>query len=177
MVVFSAARASVGRSQLRSSSGGFTLVELVIVVAIAALLLAFAVPSFMVMGDRNELRSSAQGFANSVQQARELAVTRGGSVTLTQNDRGFSCSLTVSGVSTTCSGYATLNPQVVIGGTGSDTTLGIGVTSATNTITIAPSGRVNTPIRLNFTHNALRAESFDLILLSSGRVSVRANNS
>jgi type IV fimbrial biogenesis protein FimT len=59
-----------------------TLIELMIVVGIAAVLLAFAVPSFREFVVRNRLDSAAQELLTSLQFARSEATRRGVQITL-----------------------------------------------------------------------------------------------
>lgn len=55
---------------------GFTLIEVMIVVAVLGLLLALAVPSFTEMGNRNKLTSSANDLIIAFLSARSEAVKR-----------------------------------------------------------------------------------------------------
>jgi prepilin-type N-terminal cleavage/methylation domain-containing protein len=53
---------------------GFTLIELIIVVAIGAILGATAVPDFLGLSDRARLKSAARDVASAMQQARISAI-------------------------------------------------------------------------------------------------------
>jgi type IV fimbrial biogenesis protein FimT len=61
---------------------GFTLVELMVVVAIAAIILGLAVPNFREFIARNRLDSAAQDLMVTLQLARSEATRRGAQVTL-----------------------------------------------------------------------------------------------
>lgn len=61
----------------RRASHGFTVIELMIVVAIGALLVALAYPSWRQMNDNNRLRTAARATAQSFGYAREQAMRTG----------------------------------------------------------------------------------------------------
>lgn len=60
----------------------FTLTELMVTVAVAAILLAVAVPSFRVFIQNAQVNTTADGFLSAIQQARSEAITRGDAVLL-----------------------------------------------------------------------------------------------
>lgn len=61
---------------------GFTLTELLVTVAVAAILLAVAVPSFRIFIQNAQLNTAADGLLGAIQQARSEAITRGDAVLL-----------------------------------------------------------------------------------------------
>jgi prepilin-type N-terminal cleavage/methylation domain-containing protein len=61
----------------RSGQQGFGLIELVVVSAVMALLLALAVPSFADYQRRQQARSHVQRIADALSQARSLAIKEG----------------------------------------------------------------------------------------------------
>lgn len=61
---------------------GFTLIELMVTLAVAAILLAVGVPSFRTFVQNAELNSAAGGLLAAIQQARSEAITRGDPVLL-----------------------------------------------------------------------------------------------
>jgi len=71
--------------------GGFTLVELLVTLAVAAVLLTLAVPSFGTLIRDNRLAASANAFATAVALARSEALKRAAVVTVCKSADGQSC--------------------------------------------------------------------------------------
>ena len=71
------------RFRLRSRNAGFTLVELITVVAIVGVLAALAGPSFTEMIARQRLRTGAFDLVGDLMLARSEAIKRGVNVTVT----------------------------------------------------------------------------------------------
>lgn len=57
-------------------SRGFTLIELMVVIAVVAVLLTLAAPSYQKLIERNRLKEATQGFKSDVQLARMEAIKR-----------------------------------------------------------------------------------------------------
>jgi type IV fimbrial biogenesis protein FimT len=74
-----------------SSDHGFTLIELMVVVAIAAILMAVAVPSFRDVTERNRVSTQVNTFVGDLQLARSEAIKRGLAVSLCASSDGGSC--------------------------------------------------------------------------------------
>jgi type IV pilus assembly protein PilE len=92
----------------RSGQSGFTLIEMMIAVAIASLLIAIAFPSFM-DAIRKSRRSEAFATINAVQQAQER---------WRSNHSTFAAALSDLGISaTTSNGYYTMSIDDTDGGT------------------------------------------------------------
>ena len=74
----------------RQKLNGFTLIELMVTITIAAILLAIAVPSFQSLMLSSRLTSLGNSFLASAQAARTEAIKRNTTVTLcaTNNDSG-----------------------------------------------------------------------------------------
>ncbi len=73
-------------------SSGFTLLELVVAVAILAILLTIGIPSFSTFIDSSQRRAVSEALASSVKVARSEAITRGVNTTLCRrNDAGTAC--------------------------------------------------------------------------------------
>jgi type IV fimbrial biogenesis protein FimT len=73
------------------STHGFTLVELMVVVALIAILLAVAVPSFKSVVQRNRIAAQLNGFISDVHLARSEAIKRGLPVSLCASSDGANC--------------------------------------------------------------------------------------
>jgi prepilin-type N-terminal cleavage/methylation domain-containing protein len=65
------------RIDLRRSRAGFTLVEMMLVVAIVAIFAALAVPSWQRYQSNNQLRAAARSVSNAFSYARSRAVATG----------------------------------------------------------------------------------------------------
>lgn len=77
---------SVSRQSRRGRQAGFTLVELMTVLLIAAILLGIGVPSLREAFVRNALSSKVNEFVGAMQLARSEAISRGVSVTVCRID-------------------------------------------------------------------------------------------
>lgn len=73
---------------------GFTLVELMIVLAVAAILLSIAVPSFRTTIQNNRLITEANDFVTALHLARSEAIKRRARVTLCKSTDGAVCTAT-----------------------------------------------------------------------------------
>jgi len=88
---------------MRTRQCGFTLVELIVTVAVTAILLTVAIPSFWAVIQDNRLTSQANDFITDTYLARSEAITRGQRVTMcrcvsnastgqcTENSGQFTC--------------------------------------------------------------------------------------
>jgi type IV fimbrial biogenesis protein FimT len=82
-------------SQLRHS-GGFTLIELMVVIAVAAILLAVAAPNFTSMLVSTRLSSQTNDLIADLRLARSEAATRGAWVVVCPSTNGTACSSTAA---------------------------------------------------------------------------------
>lgn len=67
---------------------GFTIIELMVVVAIVAILAALAAPSFTPLIERWRVRQSVDGLQSALYYARSEAIKRGGNVTIRKEPSG-----------------------------------------------------------------------------------------
>jgi len=70
---------------------GFTLIELMITLLIAAILLSQAVPSFMTMLQNNRITTQVNDYVTSLNVARSEAVKRGGRITVCKSANNAAC--------------------------------------------------------------------------------------
>ena len=68
------------------SASGFTLVELLMTIVIAAILLAIGVPSFRAVLENNRMASQANELLTSITYARSEAIKRGAVVSISPGD-------------------------------------------------------------------------------------------
>lgn len=72
-------------------SAGFTMVEMMTVLAIVGIIVSFAVPSFVSMTQSNRVSSQVNSFVGDLQFARSEAIKEGSSVTLCPSSDGARC--------------------------------------------------------------------------------------
>jgi type IV fimbrial biogenesis protein FimT len=78
-------------NNFRSISRGFTLVELLVAISIAAILLAVAIPSFQGLIKRNAIENLQTRFASALTAARSEAASRNVVTTICSSDTGTGC--------------------------------------------------------------------------------------
>ena len=76
----------------RTRTRGFTLVELMVTIAVLAIVLAIGVPSFAGMTNRNRLTAAANELVGTLQTAKMEAIRRNARVVICPTANGTSCS-------------------------------------------------------------------------------------
>lgn len=66
----------------RGSTGGFTLIELMVVITIVAVILAYGIPSYNSVITQNRMASEINDLANAMELARSSAIRQGVNVTI-----------------------------------------------------------------------------------------------
>jgi type IV fimbrial biogenesis protein FimT len=79
---------------VRKACGGFTLVELMVTVVMAALLLTLGIPSLQILVNDNRLTTATNDFIAALNLARSEAIKRGVRVTLCKSSNRTSCANT-----------------------------------------------------------------------------------
>jgi prepilin-type N-terminal cleavage/methylation domain-containing protein len=144
---------------------GFTLAEMIMVIAVIAILAVMAVPSFLSYYHAAGLKSGAQQVVTLINQARELAIKENGNVCVTlpsatqMSFRLGSCAGTAwVGAGTDAAGGINLPPGITLAASANPVfsyvgsalpaatfTLTYAQTGATLTVSVAASGRVTIP--------------------------------
>lgn len=81
----------VASTSASSCQSGFTLIELMVAIAVLAIVLAAAIPSFSDITLRSKLRTYAADLVASAQLARSEAINRNGQVRMCVSSNGTSC--------------------------------------------------------------------------------------
>jgi type IV fimbrial biogenesis protein FimT len=157
---------STRRSDEWHMAPGFTLAELVIVIAVIGILAVMAVPSFLTYLRAAGLKSGAQQVVTLVNQARELAIKENANVCVTlpsatqMRYRVGACTTGTAwvGAGTDATGNINLPPGITVTASASPIfnyvgsalpaatyTLTYTQTGATLTVSVAASGRVTIP--------------------------------
>ena len=139
---------------MKVSTQGFSLVELMVTVAVLSLITAIAIPSFSEILDSSKLASVAGELASDFSLARTEAARRGKRVTVCASSDGSTCSssatdwnigwivfgdVVADGVLTTSEGDELLRRRDAISGSGSLSFVPSGFTSS-GKIQFRPSG-------------------------------------
>ena len=82
-------RSSIG---LPARQAGFSMIELMVTLAVLAILIAMAVPSFTSIINNNRLAAQANEVITSLQVARTEAIRRNERVTVCRSTDGATCS-------------------------------------------------------------------------------------
>ncbi|MDD1966776.1 GspH/FimT family pseudopilin [Pseudomonas putida] len=151
------------------NSGGFTLIELILVVVIVGIFAAFAMPSLTSMLHRMNVRAASDELYDLLQYARAEAVTRGTSVTI-QAPGATSTNWTGNITVNITSSGANLRQ---VGSSGLQS--GIAVTTSVGSVAFSPTGTASASacFQISYPNDAGVTTQF-INLQSSGRVTAPA---
>lgn len=141
----------------RRSLGGFSLVELMVALAVLAIVVSVALPSFQSMSQSSGLRTYANSLAASAQLARSEAIKRNAVVQLCVSGNGSSCGsggwqqgwIVLAADNTVIMAQAALASDYVVTATKEGSTTGV------NTLRFQPSGA---GLKVNSESNPASAE-------------------
>lgn len=161
---------------------GFTLLELMITVAIAAILLAVAIPSFQSVMASNRITSQTNNFVADLALARSEALKRGIAVSACSSTDITAATPSCAGSGTWTTGWIVFTDSTGTAGTrdGTDTVLRVGdtlrggvtlVQSANNFVRYRPSGAVTA--QNTFTLCRTGATGRTISISATGRVSTQ----
>ncbi len=92
LIFFSENECAGSREKLMNKQHGFTLVELMITLVIAAIMVSIAIPSFNGMINRNQTMSTANDLLADIQLARSEAIKQDKLITLCPSSDASTCS-------------------------------------------------------------------------------------
>ena len=116
---------------------GYTLLELLVTLAIVAILATLAAPAFTSLIETQRVRSASNTLVNSLNLARSEAVTRNATIKLEKSAAGWSAGWTVSiyGTATVLRSENGVN--------------GISITGSANSVNYTPDGRSNATVEFD----------------------------
>lgn len=109
---------------------GFTLIELMVTIAILGVILGIAIPSFREMTANNRQMTTTNLFISAFNQARNEAITRSTDVTISANAGGWKNGWTITAGTIAIASQEALPSQVI-------------VTADSNTYSYNRQGRLN----------------------------------
>jgi type IV fimbrial biogenesis protein FimT len=125
---------------------GFTMVEMIMTVAVGAILLTVGIPSFRYITNSNRIAAEINGLLGDLQFARSEAVKEGVSVSVCVSSNGTAC----AGTNTWQNGWIVISSAANTGVlrvqapfSSTDTFVGTNGTNALNTVTFNRDGYAN----------------------------------
>jgi type IV fimbrial biogenesis protein FimT len=159
---------------------GFTLTELLVAMAIGALLLTLAAPGFTRHRGEASLRAASNETLAALQLARRIALARGQSVTVCPSADGIACSFAGSewllfanapgGVDSRREGADQLLQRWTL-------PRGVVVTGTRGYAAFQPRPGAATTVTFQFCHSAAPATALAIVLSQSGRPRIERQNS
>jgi type IV fimbrial biogenesis protein FimT len=144
-----------GSSPSAGRDEGFTLVELMITVAVLAVLVSLAAPSFSRLIASNNVRSGASDLQMAMLRARNEAITRNASIIVEKSATGWKDGWVVKEGSNMIESYGGFN--------------GLTVTGSANSVTYNSAGRVSAASTVEFKSEKYPEEIRCLSVEISGR--------
>lgn len=136
-------------------SRGFTLMELMVVVAVVAVLGAIAAPSFRQIMANTRIKTAASDIHLSLARARSEAIKRNSNITVAANDGQWISGWTVTGDVETHGAVAATDLTI----------------AGTTSITYLPSGRTaSTPIAINLSSSLVTTVRCVTVTLSGNPI-------
>lgn len=158
---------------LDANSGGFTLIELVVIIAIIGVLAVFSIPTFISFVQAQRTQGAARELVAMLNQARHLAITRNTSFSV-------EAQMTPQGGQLRyCSGTATPCPGANVWagpGTGANGWIGLANgdrITLTPAITFSSLGAASTAGTLRV-QNAEATSCLDVVVSPAGRIRIAA---
>jgi type IV fimbrial biogenesis protein FimT len=90
-----APRPSAGLTE-RAQTGGFTLLEVIVTIAVASIVLTIAIPSFRYVTNSNRIASEVNGLLGDLQFARAEAIKEGRTVSVCVSNDGATCAVSTA---------------------------------------------------------------------------------
>jgi type IV fimbrial biogenesis protein FimT len=141
---------------------GFTTLELMVVVAILAILTALAAPSFTPLLERWRVRQIVEDLQGTIYLARSEAIKRGGSVTITKAANGNGCTNASGNTQWGC-GWQVASGSTVLQQTASPNRIAVTLANSTGTIAVDRWGMLS--------HGGGTATAMDFLLVPQGKTS------
>ncbi len=123
---------------------GFTTLELMVVVAILAILTALAVPSFTLIVERWRARRVVEDLQATIYLARSEAIKRGGNVLIDKLASGNGCTSTVGNTSWDCGWRVVTSGGTVIQQSPAPNRVEVSLTNLTGSIAVDRWGMLTT---------------------------------
>jgi type IV fimbrial biogenesis protein FimT len=153
-----------------SSERGFTLVELMVTLAIAAILMTMAVPSFSTMTKNSRLTTQTNQLVTALNLARSEAITRRTTINVVATDASSASNEWGEGWNVVVNGGATLRVfQPLEGGSTLDST------NSLNTLQYLATGRANATDTLTLCDDRTGETGRQITILTTGRITTNSN--
>ncbi|MGQ8878461.1 GspH/FimT family pseudopilin [Delftia sp. NA_296.1] len=141
---------------------GFTTLELLVVIAVLAILTSLAAPSFTPLMERWRVRQIAEDLQATIYFARSEAIKRGGNIAITKTANGNGCTNATGNTQWGC-GWQVLTGSTVLQQTSSPSRIQVTLSNSTGSITVDRWGMLS--------HDGGTASAMDFLITSQGKAS------